>query len=297
MKDYLIKALAFNGEIRAYATRSTDTIEEARRRHNTWPTATAALGRSMTAAVMMGAMVKGDDKLTIKIEGNGPLGAMIIDANGHGEVRGYVVNPQTHFDLNEMGKLDVRRAVGTDGMLTVVKDVNMKDFFTGQVPLISGEIAEDFTQYFVVSEQVPSAVALGVLVNPDNSVKAAGGFILQVMPGASEETIRMLEEKIAGMEPISKMIDEGLTPEEILNTILGAENVDVLAKMDVQFSCNCSRERFGNAIIGLGEKEIEEMIVEEGQAEASCHFCSESYVYPKEELEGFLDEIRTQKES
>lgn len=297
MKDYLIKALAFNGEIRAYATRTTDTVEEARRRHNTWPTATAALGRSMTAAVMMGAMVKGDDKLTIKIEGNGPIGAMIIDANGHGEVRGYVANPQTHFDLNEVGKLDVRRAVGTEGMLTVVKDVNMKDFFTGQVPLISGEIAEDFTQYFAVSEQVPSAVALGVLVNPDNSVKAAGGFILQVMPGASEETISTLEEKLAKMKPISKMIDDGLTPEEILNTILGAEHVDILAEMDVTFSCNCSRERFGNAIIGLGEKEIMDMIADEGQAEASCHFCLESYVYPKEELEGFLDEIRTQAQS
>lgn len=297
MKDYLIKALAFDGEIRAYAVNSTETIEEARRRHNTWPTATAALGRSMTAGVMMGAMVKGEDKLTIKIEGNGPIGAMLIDANGHGEVRGYVTNPQTHFDLNEMGKLDVRRAVGTDGMLTVVKDVNMKDFFTGQVPLVSGEIAEDFTQYFVVSEQVPSAVALGVLVNPDNTVKAAGGFILQVMPGASEETISILEAKIAQMEPISKMVDDGLTPEEILNTVLGEGNVKVLAKMDVQFSCNCSKERFGNAIIGLGEKEIVGMIEEEGQAEANCHFCLENYVYPKEELEGFLDEIRTRKEA
>ncbi len=297
MKDYLIKALAFNGEIRAYATRTTNTVEEGRRRHDTWPTATAALGRSMTAGVMMGAMVKGDDKLTIKIEGNGPIGAIIIDANGHGEVRGYVSNPHTHFDLNEMGKLDVRRAVGTDGMLTVVKDVNMKDFFTGQVPIISGEIAEDFTQYFVVSEQVPSAVALGVLVNPDNSVKAAGGFVIQVMPGASEETISTLEKKISEMEPISKMVDDGLTPEEILNTVLGAENVDILADMDVKFSCNCSKERFGNAIIGLGENEIKAMIEEEGQAEAGCHFCLEKYVYPKEELEGFLDEIHARKEA
>lgn len=297
MKDYLIKALAFNGEVRAYAVHTTETIGEAQRHHDTWPTATAALGRSMTAATMMGAMVKGDDKLTIKIEGNGPLGAMVIDANGHGEVRGYVANPQTHFDLNEMGKLDVRRAVGTEGMLTVVKDLNMKEFFTGQVPLISGEIAEDFTQYFVVSEQVPSAVALGVLVNPDNTVKAAGGFILQVMPGASEETISALEKSIEQMEPISKMIDDGLTPEEILNTVLGAENVSVLDTMDVKFSCNCSKERFGNAIIGLGEKEIVEMIEEEGKAEASCHFCLETYVYPKEELEGFLDEIRAKTKS
>lgn len=296
MKDYLVKAIAYNGEIRAYAVRSTDTIAEAQRRHATWPTATAAIGRTMTAAVMMGAMSKGDDKLTVKIEGNGPIGAMIVDANGHGEVRGYVTNPQTHVDLNEVGKLDVRGVVGTEGMLTVVKDLNMKDFFTGQVPLVSGEIAEDFTEYFAVSEQVPSAVALGVLVNPDNTVKAAGGFIIQVMPGATEETISTLEERIAKMEPISSMVDKGLTPEEILNEVLGADQVQILDKMDVQFSCNCSRERFGNAIIGLGEKEINEMIEQEGQAEANCHFCLESYVYPKEELEGFLDEIRKQSQ-
>ena len=197
MNDYLVKALAFEGTIRAYAVRSTETVAEVQRRHAMWPTATAALGTSMTAAVMMGAMVKGEDKLTIKIEGNGPIGSMIIDANAHGEVRGYATNPQTHFDLNEQGKLDVRRAVGTEGMLTIVKDLGLRDFFTGQVPIVSGEIAEDFTEYFVVSEQVPSAVGLGVLVNPDNTVKAAGGFIIQVMPGATDETISKLEERIA----------------------------------------------------------------------------------------------------
>ena len=294
MNDYLVKALAFDGTIRAYAVRSTETIAEAQQRHSIWPTATAALGRSMTAAVMMGAMVKGENKITVKVEGNGPIGPMIIDANAHGEVRGYVANPQTHFELNEDGKLDVRRAVGTDGMLTIVKDLGLRDFFTGQVPLVSGEIAEDFTQYFVVSEQVPSAVALGVLVNPDNTVKAAGGFIIQVMPGATEETISALEERISTMKPISTMIDDGLTPEEILDEVLGTGNVEVLEVMDVSFSCNCSRERFGDAIIGLGEKEIRQMIDEEGEAEASCHFCLESYVYPKEELEGFLDEIQKQ---
>lgn len=292
MNDYLVKALAFNGEIRAYAVRSTETISEVQQRHDMWPTATAALGRAMTAVVMMGAMVKGDDKLTVKVEGNGPLGSMIIDANGHGEVRGYAMNPQTHFEANELGKLDVRRAVGTEGMLSVVKDLGLRDFFTGQVPLVSGEIAEDFTQYFVVSEQVPSAVALGVLVNPDKTVKASGGFIIQVMPGASEETISLLEERIAKMDPISKMIDEGLTPEEILHTVLGVENVEILDKMDVKFQCNCSKERFGNAIIGLGKKEIEKMIEEDGKAEAHCHFCLETYIYPEKELEGFLDEIQ-----
>ena len=294
MKDYLVKALAFNGTIRAYAVRSTDTISEVQRRHDIWPTASAALGRSMSAAVMMGAMLKGEDKLTIKIEGNGPIGPMVIDSNAHGEVRGYAANPAVHFELNESGKLDVKRAVGTSGMLTVVKDLGLRDFFTGQVPLVSGEIAEDFTSYFVVSEQVPSAVALGVLVNPDNTIKAAGGFIIQVMPGATDETIGILEERIAAMEPISKMIDRGLSPEEVLGAVLGSENVEILEKMDVSFECNCSKERFGNAIIGLGEKEIQEMIKEDGQAEASCHFCLESYIYDIEDLEGYIDEIQSQ---
>jgi molecular chaperone Hsp33 len=294
MKDYLVKALAFDGSIRAYAVRTTETIGEVQRRHQMWPTATAALGRAMTASVMMGAMVKGEDKLTIKIEGNGPMGSMIIDANGHGEVRGYATHPQTHFELNEMGKLDVRRAVGVDGMLTVVKDLGLREFFTGQVPIVSGEIAEDFTEYFVVSEQVPSAVSLGVLVNPDNTVKAAGGFIIQVMPGATDETITLLEERISKVEAISSMIDRGLTPEEILIEVLGKENVEFLDQMDVSFHCNCSKARFGNAIIGLGEKEIREIIDEDGQAEANCHFCLETYQYPQEELEGFIDEIRSQ---
>ncbi|GKV57778.1 33 kDa chaperonin [Sporosarcina sp. NCCP-2222] len=294
MSDYLIRALAFDNTIRAYAVRSTETVSEAQRRHYTWPTATAALGRSMTATVMMGAMLKGEEKLTVKIEGNGPLGPIVADANAKGEVRGYATHPQTHFDLNEKGKLDVRRAVGTEGMLTVVKDLGLRDYFTGQVPLVSGEVAEDFTQYFVVSEQVPSAVGLGVLVNPDNTVKAAGGFVIQVMPGATDETITELEKRISTVEPISKLIDRGLTPEEILEEVLGRDNVQVIDRMPVTFSCNCSRERFGNAIIGLGEKEIRDMIEEDGQAEAECHFCLEKYVYTKEDLEGFIDEIRSQ---
>ena len=294
MNDYLIKALAFDGTIRAYAVRSTETVSEVQRRHGMWPTATAALGRAMTATVMMGAMMKGEDKLTVKVEGKGPIGALIIDANAHGEVRGYVSNPQTHFDLNEQGKLDVRRAVGTDGALSVVKDLGLRDFFTGHVPLVSGEIAEDFTEYFAVSEQVPSAVGLGVLVNPDNTVQASGGFILQVMPGASEETISTLEDQISTMQPISAMIARGLTPLAILEEILGSENVEVLDQMDIAFKCSCSKERFGNAIIGLGEREIQEMIDEDGKAEAHCHFCLETYVYPKNELEGFINEIRSQ---
>lgn len=178
-------------------------------------------------------------------------------------------------------------------MLTVVKDLGLRDMFTGQTPIVSGEVAEDFTQYFVVSDQVPSAVALGVLVNPDNTVKAAGGFILQVMPGATDETITELEQRISQMEPISKMIDRGLSPEEVLEEVLGKENVRVVDQMDVTFHCNCSKERFGTAIKSLGEEEIKAMMNEDGQAEAECHFCLEKYVYSKEELEDFVDEIQS----
>jgi len=293
MKDYLVRALAFEGSVRAFAVRTTDTVGEAQRRHGTWPTASAALGRSMTATVMMGAMLKGEDKLTIKVEGNGPIGPMIIDSNAKGEVRGYVTNPQTHFDLNEKGKLDVRRAVGTEGTLTTVKDLGMRDFFTGQVPITSGEIAEDFTYYFAVSEQVPSSVGLGVLVNPDNTILAAGGFIIQLMPGADDETITIIEEHLNKMEPVSKLIEKGLTPEELLFEILGQENVQILSTMPVAFECNCSKDRFGSAIISLGESEIRQMIAEDGGAEAHCHFCMEKYNYSVEELESFIDEINS----
>ncbi|ARF14212.1 Hsp33 family molecular chaperone HslO [Sporosarcina ureae] len=286
--DYLVKALAFEGQIRAYAVRSTETVGEVQRRHQMWPTATAALGRTISAAVMMGAMLKGDDSITVKIQGDGPLGPIVVDANAKGEVRGYATYPQTHLPLNEQGKLDVRGAVGTEGMLSIVKDLGLKDYFTGQVPIISGEIAEDFTHYMVVSEQVPSAVALGVLVDPDNTVKASGGFILQVMPGATEETIELLEGRIANMTAISTMIDNGLTPEGILTEVLGQENVEFLSKVDVKFDCECSKERFSEAIKGLGAEEIQAMIDEDHGAEAQCHFCLEKYEFSEQELQELL---------
>ncbi|KGR77553.1 Hsp33 family molecular chaperone HslO [Ureibacillus sinduriensis] len=294
MNDYLIRALGFNGNVRAFAARTTETVGEAQKRHNTWPTATAALGRSMTATVMMGAMLKGEEKLTVKIEGNGPIGPMIIDANAKGEVRGFVTNPQVHFDLNSVGKLDVRRAVGTEGSLTVVKDLGLRDMFSGQTPIVSGEIAEDFTYYFAVSEQVPSSVGLGVLVNPDNSVLAAGGFIIQLMPGCDEETISKIEQQLQNIEPVSKMIERGLSPEQILEVVLGNNNVQVLSKSPVQFKCQCSKERFGVAVISLGVQEIQEMIDEDGGAEAECHFCLEKYHFDQQELEGFINEIQAQ---
>ncbi|QED45902.1 Hsp33 family molecular chaperone HslO [Cytobacillus dafuensis] len=292
MGDYLVKALAYNGQVRAYAVRTTETIGEAQVRHQTWPTASAALGRAMSAGVMMGAMLKGEEKLTIKIEGGGPIGVILVDSNSKGEVRGYVTNPQTHFDLNEHGKLDVRRAVGTTGLLTVVKDIGMKEHFTGQVPIVSGELGEDFTYYFVTSEQTPSSVGVGVLVNPDNTILAAGGFIIQLMPGTEEETISDIENRLKSIPPVSKLIQQGLTPEELLEKILGKENVKILEKQPVAFVCTCSKERFGAAIISLGAEEIQEIINTEDKAEAQCHFCNEVYHYSKEELEEFKQEAK-----
>ncbi|MGE7920974.1 Hsp33 family molecular chaperone HslO [Viridibacillus sp. NPDC093762] len=293
MGDYLVRALGFNNSVRAFAVSTTETVGEAQRRHDTWPTTSAALGRTMTASVMMGAMLKGEDKITVKVEGNGPIGSMIVDANAQGEVRGYVTNPHVEFDLNPQGKLDVRRAVGTEGALTVVKDLGLRDFFSGQVPIVSGEIAEDFTYYFATSEQVPSSVGLGVLVNTDDSILAAGGFIIQLLPGVDDETITQIENQLSKIEPVSKMIQKGFTPEEILKAVLGEDNVQMLDTLPVKFECSCSKERFGAAIISLGEKEIRDMIEEDGKAEAHCHFCQEKYQYSKEELEGFITEINS----
>lgn len=284
-KDYLVKSLAFDGQVRAYAVRSTNTVSEGQRRHDTWVNASAALGRSLTAGVMLGAMLKGEQKLTIKIEGDGPIGHIIIDSNAKGEVRGYVANPHVQLPQNALGKIDVAGAVGTSGYLSVIKDVGMRDFFTGQVPIVSGELGEDFTHYLLNSEQAPSAVGLGVLVNPDHSILAAGGFIIQIMPGATDETITVIEEKLSTMTTVSKLVEQGLTPEQILFEILGEENVQILETMDVNFVCQCSRERIEAALISLGKKELQDIIEEDGQAETSCHFCNEVYHFTKEDLE------------
>lgn len=286
--DYIVKSLAFDGEIRAYAALTTESVQEAQTRHYTWPTASAAMGRTMTATLLMGSMLKGEQKLTVTVDGKGPIGRIIADADAEGNVRAYVDKPQTHFPLNEQGKLDVRRAVGTDGSIQVVKDVGMKDYFSGASPIVSGELGEDFTYYFATSEQIPSSVGLGVLVNPDNSIKAAGGFIIQVMPGAQDETVTKLENAISNMQPVSKLIEQGLTPEGILNEILGEDNVQILETMPAQFECNCSHEKFLNAIKGLGEAEVQDMIKEDHGAEAVCHFCGNKYSYSEAELEELL---------
>ncbi|NGP45816.1 Hsp33 family molecular chaperone HslO [Bacillaceae bacterium SIJ1] len=285
MSDYLVRALAFDGNVRAYAARTTEAVKEAQKRHTTWPTASAAMGRAMTAGVMMGYMIKNGKKITITIQGGGPIGAIVVDATPTGDVRAYVSNPHVHFDLNEQGKLDVRRAVGVDGFLSVAKDLGLRNHFTGQVPIISGELGDDFTYYFVHSEQIPSAVGVGVLVNPDNSVLASGGFIIQLMPGANEEIIAFIEKRVQNMTPVSKLIEEGKTPEEIIEEVLGEGEAQFLDRQPVAFRCQCSRDRFSAAIISLGAGEIEDMIVEDGQAEAECHFCNERYYFSKDELE------------
>ncbi|ANZ95082.1 MULTISPECIES: Hsp33 family molecular chaperone HslO [Brochothrix] len=292
MKDYLIKAVACDSQVRAFAAITTNTVGEAQSRHNTLPVTSAALGRSMTGALMLGMSGKGDQKITLKIEGDGPIGAIIADSDAHGKVRGYVQNPHVHFtELNESGKLDVRRGVGTTGTVTVTKDIGMREKINGQVPLISGEISEDITYYLATSEQIPSAVGAGVLVNPDATIQASGGFMIQLLPNASDEVISQIENKLAAMPTISKLIDEGRTPEEILTDILG-DDVKVLEKVPVEFECVCSKERFSSAIVTLGEKEIRDMIEEDGGAEASCHFCGNKYDFSVTDLEGLIEETK-----
>mgnify|MGYP000923244426 FL=1 len=288
MSDYLIRGLGLNDEVRIFAVDTTETINEAVRRHGSLPTASAALGRSMSAGVIMGAMLKGDDKATITIEGGGPVGAIVVDSDAHGNVRGYLGNPEVHFDLNDQGKLDVRRAVGTEGSLRVAKDIGLKDNFVGSVELISGELGEDFSYYFYASEQVPSIVALGVLVNPDNTIQAAGGFVIQVLPSASDETIEWLNERAKTMTPVSKLLAKGLSPEQVIDEAIGAENWRSLDNMPVSFECNCSKERFINAISALDPQDIISMIQEDGGAEADCHFCRNKEWITKEELQELI---------
>ncbi|PHF06904.1 redox-regulated molecular chaperone HslO [Bacillus wiedmannii] len=291
MKDYLVKALAFDGEVRAYSVRTTNTVSEAQRRHDTWRTASAALGRSLTAGTMMGAMLKGDQKLTIKVEGNGPIGPILVDAHANGDVRGYVTNPHVDFEGTEQGKLRVYQAVGTEGFVTVIKDIGMREPFIGQSPIVSGELGEDFTYYFAVSEQTPSSVGVGVLVNGDDSVLAAGGFILQIMPGAQEETISFIEDRLQKIPPVSTLIERGLSPEELLYAVLGEDKVKVLETMDVQFNCTCSRERIESVLISLGKTELEQIREEEEETEVHCHFCNERYKFSKEDITNLIESL------
>lgn len=288
MNDYLVKALAYENTVRIYAIRSTEMVKEAADRQGTWRTVTAALGRALTAGTMMGAMLKGEEKLTVKIEGNGQASPIIVDAHANGTARGYVNQAKLDPQRKENGKLNVSAVVGNEGSLSVVKDLGMKDYFTGSVPLVSGELGEDFTYYFASSEQTPSSVGLGVVIGKDDEVFGAGGFILQMMPGATDQTIDDIEKRLQGIPPISQLIHEGLMPEQMIGKLVGEGNYHVLEKMPVSFQCNCSKERIGNAIFGLGEDDIRAMIEEDGGAETTCHFCNETYLFSKKELQEML---------
>lgn len=285
MSDYLLKSICYDGQIRVFTIDATETVAEAQRRHDTWSASSAALGRTMVGALLLGVMVKGDEKVTVKIEGNGPTGHIIADSNGRGTVKGYIANPKVSLPLNEKGKIDVRGAVGTEGTLTVTKDLGLKEPFSGQVPLVSGELAEDFTYYMATSEQTPSAIGLSVLVDTDESIKAAGGFMIQVMPGATDETITAVEKAIAEIPMVSRLMENGETPEEILNRLMGEGNAKILEKMPIAFECDCSKDRFSGAIVSLGKKEIDDMITEDHGAEAVCHFCGNKYHFSEEDLE------------
>ena len=281
----LIRCITSDGEVMATAVNTTDIVARAEQIHCTSAVVTAALGRLLTAASMMGNMLKGaDDSLTLRIAGGGPAGSLIAVSDSHGDVRGYVQNPVVELPLNAKGKLDVGGAVGTDGILYVLKDLGLKEPFSGSVPLVSGEIAEDITSYYALSEQVPTVCALGVLVNPDLTVKAAGGYIIQLLPAAGDDTIDKLEDSIKDMRTVTTMLDEGMTPEQILKTALKNFDVEVLYEQDIEYKCNCSKERVEKALISLGKEELESMAAEMPVTEVNCHFCDKVYKFTSEEI-------------
>ena len=284
MNDYMIRATAADGQIRAFAATTKEMVETAKNAHNTSPIATAALGRLMTAAAMMGSDLKGEGELlTLRIEGDGPIGGLLVTADGKGDVKGYAFNSDVMLPPNAQGKLDVGGSLGL-GVLSVIKDIGLKEPYVGQTQLITGEIAEDLTYYFATSEQVPSSVALGVLMNKDNTVRQAGGFIIQLLPGASDEIIDRLEAKLSGISSITSLLDAGKTPEEILTDILGEFGLEILKKMPVQFHCDCERSRVEKAIISIGRKEIHDMIDEGKEIEVNCQFCNKHYKFSVDEL-------------
>lgn len=289
MEDILVRGTALNGQVRIFAARTTGIVETLRQKHDTWPTATAALGRAVTAAGMMGAMLKDGQKLTVQIKGNGPLGQIVADANPEGHVRGYVTHPHVELLRNAQGKLDVAGAVGKDGFLYVLKDLGVGDPYQGSVPIVSGELAEDFTYYFAKSEQTPSAVALGVLVDRDTSVKAAGGYVIQLLPGVPDEEITRLEQVLASIRPVTAFLDDGMTPEQIMHEIF--PEVKIGESLPLTFRCKCSRDRVSVMLGQLGADEVRDMMKKEEKAEVICHFCNEAYHFTKEELQEILEKI------
>ena len=283
--SYILRGTSKNHGIRIFAADTTIMVEEARRLHNTSPVASAALGRALTASSIMGIMMKGDnDKLTLSINGKGPLGTIVCVADSKGTVKGYVSNPLVDIPSRADGKLDVGSAVGINGLVTIIKDMGMKEPYTGQYPLVNGEIAEDLTAYYAYSEQQPSAIALGVLVDVDYSIKAAGGFIVQLMPEAEEKDIDILEKNLSQITSVSHLIDDGKTPEDLINLVLKDLEPMIYEKIPVSYKCDCSRERIEKALISIGKKDLDEIIKEDKLAEISCHFCNTVYHFNEAEL-------------
>ena len=288
MADYLVKSVAGNEMFRAYAVSATGVVAEAQRRHDTWSAASAALGRSLVGTLLLASSVlKGEEQMTVKINGNGPVGGIVVDGNAKGTVKGYLQHPHVHLPLNDKHKIDVKAAVGTDGFLSVTKDQGVGDPFTGTVALVSGELGEDFTYYLAQSEQIPSAVGLSVFVNDDNSIGVAGGFLVQVLPNATDEAISSLENKLKDMPLVSQLMRDGKSPEDILDLLFDGD-VKVLDKMPVKFECDCSKERFAEALMALPKHEVQAMIDEDHGATAGCHFCGDQYQFSERELEAVL---------
>lgn len=289
MKDYLIRAIDKLGRIRVFISSTTGMVEEARTIHNTSPTATAALGRSLTAAVLMSTMMKNEeDILTFKIDGNGPGGSILVVSKNNGTVKGEIRHPEVDLPSREDGKLDVGGLVGNEGTMTIIMDLGLKEPYVGSSNLISGEIAEDLAHYYANSEQQASVVSLGVLIDKDITVKAAGGYIIQLLPGSTEEDIVLIEKALEKAKPVSKLIDEGLSPEDILKTILKDFDMTILEKKEVEYKCDCSREKLEKVIKSLGNKEIEAMVEEDQGAEIVCHFCNSKYVFDEADLKKIM---------
>ena len=288
MGDYIVRATAANNQIRAFAATTKNTVETARASHNTSPVATAALGRLLTAGSMMGVMMKGDkDILTLQVKAGGPLNGITVTADAHGNVKGYVGNPNVILHANDKGKLDVAGAVGV-GFMNVIKDMGLKEPYVGQTVLQTSEIAEDLTYYFATSEQGPSSVGLGVLMEKDNTVRQAGGFIIQLMPFTEESVISKLEENLKKVTSVTALLEEGHTPESLLEVLLEGFDIEINEKIPTQFYCNCCKERVEKALISVGKKEIQDMIREGKEIELNCHFCNKNYIFTVEELKDIL---------
>ncbi|MFP4478207.1 MAG: Hsp33 family molecular chaperone HslO [Candidatus Izemoplasmatales bacterium] len=288
MNDYLVKAYAFSGTVRIYAANTTNLVEEARQIHQTYPAASAAFGRLLTTSLIMGAMYSKDQTLTIRLDGGGPIGKMITAVDAHGHVKGTVENPQVHYSYKD--KLAVGMVVGNKGYIHVTKDVKIRDAFTSSSEIQTGEIAEDFTYYFAKSEQIPSSVGLGVLVNEKNEVFASGGFILQAMPGVKEETLIEIEENIKAMKPVSELIDSGMTPEQIINEITKGDH-EFVEEMPLSYECDCSKERFASGISTLDKSELDSIIEDNEPIEVTCDFCKQTYNFTV----GDIKEIKENK--